>query len=897
VRLPASILSNNGAKVVSNNGGGLVSDQVGAVLSNNGATIISDRGGGIVSDRGGGVVSDRGAGLQFKTAGRYGLRQALASGAGQDLVAIANAQVGLFDARGEAVRDASGAPFVTTTDAEGRYAFPAAPQDRALVAVVQLAGTAGQAAALVPKAGGEVAIDLASSVMTSYVISKFARTQPDPQAALERLPAALEARARLATAEALARGGLPRRLEGEAAVAAVESLRKEAAGVDSLYEAVRRAMVIAGQLDLGEGQLALTQRMIIKGMLRTQAGRWRLLDEWSGRLWEVVDGRLRLLAGSGAPNEEEPADGAVAREAALGAVLTALRLGPDGTPWLLKQRALYRMEEDGRLGRVWHLPYDPDVDDFRYIGYDVLPLGGRQALILAEELLVAVGGAPEHPLPAVGANERLEVVAGDRRPDGVVRVVTRHRVGEAPETFKLWRLRPGAPPEPLPGPSEPHWFGFDDAGDLVTATPEGELAFHPADGGPPLRIPPAVTATWPEDMVPMPRGRYGMYPPMRFGGDARAFGWAHSYRAAVSFGPDGRPTVIVAGDGEPGATGHSGPSALSYPGLLAMAADGSLFVQESSVPPKLLRIVDGRAEPLTRLGWPKAWTLEADPGAPYAFTLVAPALAGALQRQPFGVGYDVPLADALFKEVLALKVAADGSLWLLDSFGDWVPDGKGGEHPVSWAFVRRIQNGRMETVAVKAQDGDTSWIDMVPGAEGGAVVLEEGDEHVRLLRVKGAQPPVELVRIDYADAKAPDGDGAGAEDDDVCVACQEDGMAPLPGGAWLLRVQGVLFRWAPGAKPVRLGWDGIEAAGAWSALMAASADGKVAMADERRVYRLDPGTGKATPVVGFGTPSFGGTTPDTGLLGISGLAVAPNGDLLISDEKARQVKRVPARDW
>jgi glucose/arabinose dehydrogenase len=79
--------------------------------------------------------------------------------------------------------------------------------------------------------------------------------------------------------------------------------------------------------------------------------------------------------------------------------------------------------------------------------------------------------------------------------------------------------------------------------------------------------------------------------------------------------------------------------------------------------------------------------------------------------------------------------------------------------------------------------------------------------------------------------------------------------------------------------------------------MSASADGKVALADATRVYRLDLATGKATPVVGRGTANLAGSTPDTSVLNITGLAVAPDGDLLISDDEARQVKRVPAAAW
>jgi hypothetical protein len=879
VQLPASILSNNGARVVSRDGGGLISDQGGSVLSNHGTTLISDRGGSVLSTHGG---------------GGYRLRQALAAAGEQGLVAIANAQVGLFDARGQAVRDASGAPLVTTTDAEGRYAFPAAPQDRALVAVVQLAGTAGQAAALVPKAGGEVAIDLASSVMTSYVISKFARTQSDPQASLEQLPAGLAAQARAATAAALAAGTGPARLEATEAVAAVAALRAAGAAVDALYEKVRRAMVVAGQANLGEGQPARTAEVWLAGAQRLPGGGWWLLDDAAGRLWEVVEGRLRVLAGSGVRAGDGLPDGTPAREAALGE-LVAVREGPEGRPWILQTRwggqgddetrDLLRLEPDGRL-KVLSRTVRARGAGAGWALVDFLPLGPDQALLVSTDRVEAIGGAAEHPFwPLDGAEGPFEIVAADRRPDGTIRVAARHRQ-DGRGIWRLWRLRAGLLPEPLPAPSGAHWYGFDDAGNLVTSTQEGGLEFHTPAGGAPHRIGPEALAAWPSALRPLPGGVEVLH--LRFGGDGRAAGWVRARGRLATFGPDGVPSHVVAGPRD-ATEPQEGPSALSDPRLGAMDAVGTLYVIDGD--DTLVRIVDRRAEPVSAAGF-KGWgELTLAPGDPFAFMVeVVDADDDVVAQVPrFGVGYAVPVGEARFLGPAALRVGPDGSVWLLDTSDARREEAGLGARGrrVEDAFVRRVANGRLETVAVKSGLDPVPWVDVAPAVDGAAVVLSSAADHAKLLRVRGTEPPTELVRVPYADPP------------EACEDCRTDGMASLPGGAWLLRVQGVLWRWTPGQAPVRIGVDGVATADTPlpGALMAASADGKVALADTQRVYRLDLTTGKPTAVAGAGTANLAGATPDTGLLSITGLAVAPNGDLLVTDGEARQVKRVPAAAW
>ncbi|MEB3327913.1 MAG: hypothetical protein VKQ33_01630 [Candidatus Sericytochromatia bacterium] len=891
VQLPASLLSNNGGRIVSGRGGGLVSDQGGSLLANHGATLLSDQGGGVVSNNGSGAVSS-GGGVSTGD-GAYALRQALGRGPGGDLVAIANAQVGLFDARGEAFRDASGAPLVTTTDAEGRYAFPTAPTDRALVAVCQLAGTAGQAAALVPRARGQADLDLASSVMASYVISKFARPQADPQAALERLPAGLEAQARAATAAALATGGGPARLEAAAAVATVTALRASATGVDALYEAVRRAMVIAGQSNFGEGQLALTASLYLARVTRTRAGGWWLMEP--ERLLEVVDGRLRVVAGNAIEATAPPQDGDPAPTTSLGWMLQSVREGPDGLPWLLHDDYLCRIEADGRLKMLWRkpsaLPGDSAADEDARAVVDFFPLGGDQAVIIGKTRTWSVGGAPEYPLPTSSEGDPPKVWFADRRPTGRLRVVTTQpfykpgALNPDHEEIALWELSPQRPPVRLSTPSEPEWHGFDDAGNLVMYTGKGELVFYSPEGAEVARF--DVTG-W-----PLTFGEGLDTANTRFGGDVRSFGWMYISGLLWSYGPGGRLTEVVRGQalGQPAQEndpGKDGPSALQLPSLVAMDAAGTTYVFDQlhhlSRHRVLLGVRDGVAERLAGPDWPDWTVAESQPGDPFAYVLLSGPPPDSTKVAQFGAGYTAPAKDAFLLDPMALSVAPNGALWVLDTSTLTISSGRPFAQYAS--FVRQLANGQLTTVAVKSSQDPFPWVAMVPGPADAATVLSQGSDHVKLLRVEGTKAPTELLRLPYEEA---------------CDDCGGNGMVPLPGGAWLLRVQGVLWRWEPGKAAVRVGPDRVPMPGVDSgelpALMTASAEGKVAIASERHVYRIDPATGEARRVVGEGTPNLGGGAVDTSLLAVTGLAVAPNGDLLITDDRAQQVKRVPAAAW
>src|ERR1035437_485354 len=92
------------APIIGNNGGSFIHGSVlipASIISHNGGNIISHNGGNIISHNGGNIISHNG--------GNFEIRQ----------VPLAYAAVKLTDAAGSPVKDGSGKPITTTTDADG----------------------------------------------------------------------------------------------------------------------------------------------------------------------------------------------------------------------------------------------------------------------------------------------------------------------------------------------------------------------------------------------------------------------------------------------------------------------------------------------------------------------------------------------------------------------------------------------------------------------------------------------------------------------------------------------------------------------------------------------------------------------------------------------------------
>jgi hypothetical protein len=884
--------------LISDNGGALSapSRQQGAVGALQGrvtlpATIIANHGGGLIGNNSGGLITDR------ASAGLVGQRYVLGQAPALVQVPVASSTVALVDAAGKPLQDAAGKPYVTTTDAEGHFSFGAVPEGKAVVAVCQVAGQATQAAALVPRTVKTADLDLASTVMSAYVLERFARTQPDPQASLERLPAELEARARAATRQALTTP--PERLDMPSALRVVDELRAREAGVDGLYEEVRKAMVVAGQSDLGAGDLATRARFAkLTGTALGPDGTRYVMDGGGGRLWKLVAGKLVAVAGLGGGTEEipDPPAGARALDVNLGEIVS-LAIDTAGRPLLLGPHRLDRVKADGTLERMWVAPPPPADGDDRVAAHTVLPMPAGGALVVTGGAVVAVGGAKAPPTPA-----GVELQAMARRPDGTTCFIT--AASGQPRTW--WRGSDTAAPTPLAVPAPQtevpftgtvmanhrRWVGLCEDGALAVADDEGALWFVSPDTQAVTTLSATTTAAWPPMLRPAPTksdfggAQMASYPALEVGGDAQGR-WIQGAAGVGLIGADGAITML-AGDGtlSPSGSTVDTPTALARPIAATLDASGQLLVVEQSSR-QVLRVVDRVATLFAGMPWNQGHAMGGVPGQPEELGFQP---GGTTAQLMYGKSYAVPAAQAYFFRPERVRLAPDGAVWLLD----------GG------LAVRRLKDDALTTLAIRYAPLDKAWMDVWPTGAAAGVALVRRPDGMRLVawpEVAGAPP---LATIPAPPEPEADEEGGIDMDDEAALGWRPnghpaDGLAPLPGGGWLVRAYGRTWRWRPGAVPVELPpdglsirWDPEEGQGG---RLAATASGAVAFAGKRHIYRVDPETGAYTPIAGAGTPNLAGDMPDTGLIHVKGIATAPNGDLLIVDVGARQVKRLPAAAW
>ncbi|MEB3223242.1 MAG: hypothetical protein VKS61_14295 [Candidatus Sericytochromatia bacterium] len=861
--------------------------------------LIADQGAGVVSNGGAGVISNGGAGLAAGR-GAYALRQAPAT------VPVPNAVVTLRDATGAVLRDGSGQPRQATTDREGRYAFLDVKDAPACVAVCELPSGAGQVSALVPRAVAEVDLDHVSTTLSAYVLARFARPQADPQAALERLPAALEARARRATGESLAAASPLASLDEAGLLARVDQLRGAQPAIEAVYEEVRRAMVVAGQSEQGTGALATEAAFTRLGATVTGPdGTTWLVDNFTRRLWRIAEGRLVAAAGQGQGshgNGGAPKDGEVALDVNL-PPLVALRVDREGRPLLLSEHRLDRLEASGTLNQLWR-------DDARTArGIAVLPEGG--VLVNTNRGVMGVAGATVPPLPPParddgGAIQHLVVT-----PTGACWYTTH----EPNRGWRWWGGTSTTPPvaHALPATLQPtstkardhrRWLGLDDAGWLVVLDATGALTLRAPDGQ--VRAYPAeVTGQWPETLRAEGREvfdadgefrRYAM-PYMVVSGSATGGHSVMGRKAIARLDAEGRAT-IVAGSETVSQARPAGevPTALTRPRAAVATASGEVLVLDGSSR-EVLRVTNGLAGPFAGLAWNARPTVTASEPAPFGYALTWRSMAGA--PVSFGQDYAAPALEARLVEPERLRLAPDGSIWVLDNR----------------AFLRRIREGQVTTVAVAPGAGvgkacGHPWVDAWPtGTETGMVlVLRPDGLHLRTLAQAATGPSLAVFPRQAAgpaeDAEdAPEDEAAAADDAPLAWTAPHhawDGMAPLPGDGWLVRAYGVTWRWQPGSEPVRLS-EAQAPADASSETnggqLTGDGRGHVAFVARRNVYRVAPTTGSYTPVAGQGTSLLAGDGVDDGLSWVKGASIDARGDLLVVDFGARQVKRLPAAAW
>ncbi|MEB3223058.1 MAG: hypothetical protein VKS61_13360 [Candidatus Sericytochromatia bacterium] len=921
----ATGLGGTGASVISNGGGGVIANNGGGVISNNGATLVGTlrAPATLLSDRGGGLISDQGSGL-VGPAGAFRLSQA-------DAVAqyyLPNVRVELRDATGAPLRDGAGNPVIAQTDASGTFRFDVALPDVNLLVTAPLAGGLGaiQAVATRDARDKPLQADLFSSLTTAYIMGKFVATQAERQQTLDRLPGEVAEETRRAAVVAFSQTGSqpPTRLDDATALATTEALRQGATAFDQQMEKVRRLLIAAGQADLGAGELASRARFSdVVAAARAADGTTWVLDGGSSRLWKVVEGRLTAVAGLGGVTRgvPAPATGKPAREVHLGEVVD-LALDAQGRPLLLSPQRLDRVEADGTLVRVWQ-----GDEGANALGVVVRPQGGLW--VLQRHAVTPLEGAPALRLPSQpggrSGGTTVDAVSLACSREGVAYMLTENRGAGA---RGWWRLSADQAPVALPMPASlgvhdpfsatyTRLLGLDAEGWLAASDNPGSLSFV-SPGGETATVPAAVTGTWPEVMRPAAvelrdaDGKSFMmdHPRLRIGGDATRGRWLQSPWAVGGLAADGALT-LWAGDGNlsPSGSTRETPTGLQEPIGAVATAGGELLVLEDSSN-QVLRVVERVAS--LHVGQPTSqWNqVRADKGGPEgAYTFEQPGVGvGGAVRIAFGLGYQAPAATAYMSQPALLRLAPDEALWVLD------------DH----AFLRRVAGGQLTTLAVtrpgQGRVAEKAWVDVWPtSATDGVVLARRGTAYhlVTLAQVHASealavipQPPMPTPPEAGDDPDAWDPGDYDAADPSTWRQLDwwpeghpADGLAPLPGGAWLIRAYGRTYRWRPGGAPQLLQPSGPVPATAWASerqeggRLAADADGRVVFATPRVVYRVEPETGAYTPLAGRGTALLAGDDPDTGLLDARSVAVTPAGELLIVDVGARQVKRLPPERW
>jgi hypothetical protein len=328
----SSVISNNGGSIISNNGGSLtgVVRLPASLLSENGAGLAFVPGSNIISDAGSSLVSS------------HGSKRSLLSMVSE--APVVGATVALLHATGQPVLGADGQARTAVTDGSGHYQFAGTPPGRNAVLSVALPGGKGTMQAIAPAHGQEaVPIDVISTLTTAYILERYVKPQAgsqDLEGVLDKLPSDVEraTREQALAAQEAGTAPLPDALTSDKLLSAVEKLRQSASGFDKQLETVKKLLVVAGLSNLGAGRPGLEVALGRTGQLAIAPdGRLLITSFDEARTWSLgSDGRVLEVPG---------ADGGTVIQAA------------DGNTWLVGGRwtaglHIDRLEKDGSLSPV-----------------------------------------------------------------------------------------------------------------------------------------------------------------------------------------------------------------------------------------------------------------------------------------------------------------------------------------------------------------------------------------------------------------------------------------------------------------------------------------------------------------------------------------------------------------
>ena len=889
-------------------GGGLISDRGGAltgkvkgpagVIANNGAGLISDGGGGLISDGGGSLVANNSGNLVGNNAAGYRL-QAIAE------VPYANMPIALRYADGAPVKDAAGADIKGTTDAEGNYRLPYPGGDRHVIVVADLPGRRGSIVAFVPRgpltAPKPVDADLASTLSMGYILTKYVRTQADPRAVLERLPAELEAETRQIVAAAVDKAGAaPGALTPAAVLDAVERLRGAEGGVDAQLEAVRQVL-LAGLSDQGAGQPATNVETDAFDVAVSPAGEIHYASPIALRVWKKdAQGRIQAVAGTGVPpadaargvNASPPGDGGPAAAAFLEP--TALAYAPDGTLLVADSyhRSVRAIGPDGVIRtRVAHASFDAIVD------LVAEPDGG---------IVVACATALWRVPPGGGAPGLL---AGDVREPVPTDIITKSPVGDDVKPLDArFTLISSVARDPLDGSivvADAKGQVFRVGMDLVTRVAGTDAFGYGGDDGPAKAAQLGLT---PSVFVRADGG-------VLIGDPAN-----HRLREVV----DGTIRTI-GGTGQARMSGDGGPilqAGLLEPRRPTRGPDGSLYFVDQGYVRRLAggvvsTVIGGTsgfdvprpANEVQLLG-PSSLKYEAttntmwvsDQRHLWRWTLADNRLVSVLGGGPAGQAF-AEAGQATASAVYGPRglILEGPDTWLLLATDPAINAGR----------LLRVAGGAMTMVA---GGGAYQPVVVTKGPALGATVsamdnsLVAHDGYVYyLINALGY-----VLRFkEGGDLEKWGGFGSGTEDGTTAGQFKFGkllGFAQGPDGQFYLGSEGAIYRVDPATKvvtrvagqpgapggtgdggPARDAKVGNPTAFAWDA----AGDLYFTEADRASVRRIRKADGTIAKVAGHGTPNLAGATVDTGVGSPYGLAFDGAGNLYVADARHGQVKIVP----
>ncbi|MEB3299704.1 MAG: hypothetical protein VKO21_09495 [Candidatus Sericytochromatia bacterium] len=839
---------------------------------------------GLVAHAAGALVGHDAAGRRTRT---------VASTTGTDEIPVAGLVLELRNGRGDLLRDNQGRPFLARTDAEGRYAFPATAPSIAKVVVGQLGQDRAGIQFIAPAGVTRQDLNLAGFLASTYILTRYTRTQQDPEAALGRLRPEVHESALKLTADALTYSGIPRDLDLAAAEVLVDRLRQTDVGVDGVYERIRRDLVVAGQADLGSGVPALEARFEgLKAVRRDPGGRLYLLDGDRGRLWQLEQGRIKALAGNGAgrgalDSAEAPSTGADAKTTRLGALLD-LNFDQEGRALILSPAYLARLEPDGTLTRLWggepfYSPNPGGYETAYFTGpYRVHVLRDGGIVLQSRERLFQLGSGTLPPLPPIRKQAPDEVLPSEQsqwidlaQDDPLsLRLLARVFVRPAPADnnpyYRLWQLG-GTTPERL-DLAHRHLLGFTEDGGLVASDGEGSLVITGPDGDIWLALDRAQTSTWPEFLRPHSLGWSLSASTLRVSGNRKQGFVVYGAGRVALLARDGTLTPVAGPWQEPVASDL--PAPLGAPTAVTEGPDGALYAFDDTQG-RILRLDRNNATVHAGTAWPGAdrwFAFAAEPGNPTGFTMSH--REGSVEG--FGGDYAAAAGDAWIVRSGPLRFTPDGALWFADTS----------------RVLRRVIGGRLTTPWVSDRF-DIEDYRPDPARAGRMLVLRHtaypSTASAQLFRLEAGQNPELLVSIPKSGC---------------CFGKGGSSFVPLSDGGFLIRARGEFWRWKEGEALQEIGKSDPVEGGTSGAYMGISREGKVALArqtsssgESAAVYRVNPASGRLTLVAGKGAPVLDGDTPDTSLVEVGGIDVAEDGSLLIADKGAGQIKRIPASAW